>query len=141
VGGVLTVPSEAKKTMDFVFNNGNGKWDNHAANDWHISLSVNDPAVVNVSPENPAVGEKVTITYNAVNRSLSGASNVNIYWGVDNWSNTSIQTTKMQAKGNDKWEIVLTVPGGAQNTLDFVFNDGNGNWDNHAANDWHITVS
>lgn len=96
---------------------------------------------VKVSPEKPVIGEKVTITYNASDRPLNGASQISIHWGYDGWISSGIQTTPMFSIGGNKWEVVLTVPSDAKNTMEFVFTDGNGKWDNNDGKDWSAALS
>ena len=90
------------------------------------------------TPQTPVSGSNVTITYNAANRPLQGSSNVKIHWGYDGWVGTT--DTNMVSKGNNVWEVTLTVPTSAKNKLDLVFTDGS-KWDNNNSQNWAITVS
>ncbi len=92
---------------------------------------------VAVNPDTPIIGDQFTITYNATNRPLQGASTVKVHWGYDGFK--GVTTSNMTSKGNDAWEINLTVPQAAQDKIDFVFNDGT-KWDNNNTKDWSIPV-
>lgn len=90
------------------------------------------------SPETPAAGENVTITYDASGTVLKGSAVVNVKWGYDNWKEAVTQS--MTSIGSNKWTITLTVPSAATAKLDLAFTNGNGTWDNNNSSDYKIPV-
>jgi len=95
---------------------------------------------VTLDPSTPIAGEPVTITYDESGTVLSGAPNVYIHWGIDNWSSVFEPDPVMSDPDNDGiWEITLNVPSSATQ-LDMVFNNGAGTWDNNNGADWHFSV-
>ena len=94
--------------------------------------------VVTVSPEVPVSGEEVTITYDASKTVLKGSEDVSLHWGYDKWlKNYDVAMEKVDA---NKWEVTITVPSNATDTLDFVFTNGT-TWDNNNNSDWHYTIT
>ncbi|TNE74497.1 T9SS type A sorting domain-containing protein [bacterium] len=94
-----------------------------------------EPAQLAVLPLNPAPGQQVSVTYNGF---LNSESQVNMYWGFDNWND--IKTSSMNKNG-EVWTVTITVPSQASNKINMVFNNGNGTWDNNNSNDYAITLS
>jgi Starch/carbohydrate-binding module (family 53)/Glycosyl hydrolase family 57 len=95
-------------------------------------------AAVTIAPSPPVAGQSVIVTYDPTGRPLSGASSVNMYWGVNTW--TGIQTTPMtRASVGMPWSVTVTLPGNAT-VLDLVFNSAGTTWDNNSGADWHIAV-
>ncbi len=93
---------------------------------------------VTVSPEVPVSGEEVTITYDASTTSLAGSGNMLLHWGYDSWlKNYDVAMDKIDA---NKWEVTITVPSNATDTLDFVFTNGT-TWDNNNTEDWHYKIT
>ena len=142
----LTVPSAVTSKLDIVFTNGSA-WDNNNSKDWAIAViqdEVEDPDIDPVpettfsySPNLPEVGSEVTITYYAADRPLQGSSKVLAHWGYDGWKGVS--QTAMTSKGNNVWQVTLTVPSAAKGKLNIVFTDGS-KWDNNNNQDWSIDV-
>jgi alpha-amylase len=144
----LTVPTEATSKLDLVFTNGS-VWDNNNSKDWTIVVKQDeienpepDPDPVpettfSYSPNLPEVGSEVTITYYAADRPLQGSSKVLAHWGYDGWKGVS--QTAMTSKGNNVWQVTLTVPSAAKGKLNIVFTDGS-KWDNNNNQDWSIDV-
>lgn len=94
---------------------------------------------VTCNPETPVVSSQATITYDASNTVLNGASKVNIHWGYDGWKGA--KTESMTSLGSNKWSFTLTVPSGATTNLDLVFNNGGSTWDNNNSTDYSITIT
>jgi hypothetical protein len=98
------------------------------------------PAVT-ISPAQPVAGQSVTITYNSSGRPLAGASSVNLYYGINTWQ--GVQTVAMTAGSGANagtFSRTISVPSNAT-SLEFVFNNGAGTWDNNGGADWRYTVS
>ncbi|NLZ47734.1 MAG: alpha-amylase [Clostridiales bacterium] len=140
----LTVPSAATSKLDIVFTNGSS-WDNNNSNNWSVAVNTGateetDPVpttTLSYSPTSPEAGSEITITYYAANRPLEGSSKVIAHWGYDGWK--GVTDTVMTSKGNNIWQVTLTVPSAATSKLDIVFTDGT-TWDNNNSQDWSIAV-
>ena len=94
---------------------------------------------VAIVPDPAIAGEPVTIAYDAAGGPLASANNVFIHYGINDWS---IVYDDLPMQFNDQqsvWEITITTPLEA-NTLDVVFNDAAGTWDNNNGQDWHFDV-
>jgi hypothetical protein len=101
---------------------------------------------VAIAPAAPVAGQPLTITYSPTGRPLEGASSVNLYWGINTWTNiVASQPLSLLTTGPDagKWQTTITLPSSAT-SLQFVFNNGPTNpsiWDNNGGADWRYTVS
>lgn len=96
-------------------------------------------ARVTTSPETLSAGQPVEIRYIAAGGPLTGATAINLYWGINNW--TGVTTTPMTWDAGDaRWEVTVTVPVGATR-FDCVFNNGLGAWDNNNSANWQFTVA
>ena len=93
------------------------------------------PATLGFSPSPPVTGELVTITYDGF---LNTASQVNLHWGFDGWTNV---TTSPMRKSGDTWDIIIRVPDNAVRELNMVFNNGGDVWDNNAGNDYSVQLA
>ncbi|MBN2162228.1 MAG: hypothetical protein JXR25_16530 [Pontiellaceae bacterium] len=90
-----------------------------------------------VDPAVPASGHKVTVIYNPAGGPLADAGTVYAHRSYNYWSG-SIDDPAMTAS-NGLWVLTYLVPQRV-NTLDFVFHDGSGTWDNNSNSDWHFSV-
>lgn len=134
-------------SIEMVFNNGSGTWDNNSGLDWRFSAGGPpavpcDPGVVTVAtiPSPPVRESDVTIRYDATGRSLQGAEQVRIHYGYNNWSPIVTDPSNaqiMSPAGTNVWEFTFTVPSTATQ-IDCVFNNGSGTWDNNGGADWHF---
>ena len=93
---------------------------------------------VEVNPENPQNCEQVAIRYLKANSPL-GAGPVHIFIGRNGWQDI-IDPAPQMANDGDAWVYFVDSLPGTTN-LNFVFNDGSGNWDNNNGNDWSVTIS
>ncbi len=85
-------------------------------------------------------GGSVDIFYNTINGTLPDDSpNVLIHLGWNDWTN--VEDLPMTAQDDGWWMYHFDIPEEAD-ILDFVFQDGAGNWDNNGGEgiDWHIAV-
>jgi glycosidase len=139
----FTVPASATE-LNFVFNNGSGTWDNNGGADYRAQVTGGDGGgdgggdpepTFTVTPNPPVSGQSMTMTYNG---SLATASQVNLHWGFDGWTN--VTTTPMQ-KIDGVWKLTMTVPAAVSRELNFVFNNGAGTWDNNSNNDYKVAVA
>ncbi len=95
---------------------------------------------VTVEPDPAPAGADVTITYDPAGRILQDATEVYLHYGFNNWNPVVSPDPVMNwDAGNEVWQITVPVPSTATQ-LDFVFNDGAGNWDNNNGADWHVDV-
>jgi hypothetical protein len=98
--------------------------------------------VVTWSPENPEAGNMVSIDYDLNEGSLpTGTNPVYIHIGHSGWQDIVTPDPAMTFDPNSStWTCDYAIPGDAT-SVDLVFNDGLGNWDNNYGLDWHISVS
>ncbi len=95
-------------------------------------------------PEIPVPGGDITIYYNVVDGTLPGNTNpVYIHLGYNGWENTNDYTMNLAPDiGAGWWKYIYAIPQNAE-TIDFVFTDLQGNWDNNGGIgiDWHISLN
>lgn len=98
-------------------------------------------STVAIDPEPAVAGQTVSIEYDSSTAALSGASQVFLHYGFDDWSSVVSPDPPMIWNAADaKWEATVQVSLSASQ-LDVAFNDGAGNWDNNGGADWHFNVS
>jgi hypothetical protein len=98
-------------------------------------------SVVAVSPNPPVAGNAVTIQYVATGRILASASQVYIHLGWNNWNPVVSPDAAMTFNSaSNWWEYTVSVPVNAT-SLNCVFNNGSGTWDNNGGANWNFTVS
>ncbi len=95
---------------------------------------------VTTVPDPMVKGSQATITYDPTGRVLSGASDVFIHIGYNDWTNVESPDPQMTPDGNGKFTYTFTVDPSAT-VVDCVFNNGSGTWDNNGGNDWHLTTT
>jgi hypothetical protein len=100
-----------------------------------------NPAVA-WEPANPAAGGTLTIHYDPVPGALPDATNpVRIHVGHSGWTNVLAPDPVMTWNAaTQRFDYVYAIPPTAT-SVDFVFNDGAGSWDNNGGADWHVTVT
>jgi len=100
--------------------------------------------VVFWEPEIPVPGGDITIYYNVVEGALPNNTNpVYIHLGYNGWQNTNdYAMTSAPDVGSDWRQYTYSIPQIAE-TIDFVFTDLDGNWDNNGGIgiDWHISLN
>jgi hypothetical protein len=96
-----------------------------------------DP-VVAVSPAAPVAGQSFTVTYNPANRPLAGQSTVRMHHGFNGW--TGVTQLPMTQLPDGKWTLTITLPITAS-SVQVVFTNGTGTWDNNGGQDWSYNVS
>jgi hypothetical protein len=93
-----------------------------------------------LDPETPVAGESVTIAYDPAGGPLAGAGQVYLHYGFNGWNPVINPDAAMSdGDGDGVWEVTVPVIASAQ-TLDMVFNDGSGTWDNNGGQDWQFSV-
>lgn len=135
---VFNVPEDTYE-INFVFNSGDD-WDNNSGNNWSIAVTNcsddgPEPTVATI-PEEPEGCDPIEIRYNPQGQPIAGASEINIHIGHNGWIGT--ETLPMTPEGNI-WTFTYNPPAGTE-VVNFVFNDGEGNWDNNGGNDWFVNV-
>ncbi len=93
------------------------------------------------SPENPIAGDTVSMYYDLVAGTLpDGTDPVFIHIGHSGWQDVLSPDPQMTYRGDiETWKYTYTIPATAT-SVDFVFTDGLGNWDNNGGADWHVSV-
>ncbi|MFT3764003.1 MAG: carbohydrate-binding protein [Minicystis sp.] len=117
--------------LDFVFKDARngGTWDNNDGHDWHQSLH---PFVTtNVNDQGNG------FVYVTVGYADGGLNPVTLHYGVDGWQ--GVADVAMQSSYGGGFQAYLTMGSNPQ-TMNFVFTDGNGNWDNNYGNNWSISL-
>jgi hypothetical protein len=96
--------------------------------------------VIVLNPQPPQAGEIAEINYNPIGRPLSGAAQVRLHYGFNNWATVISPDAAMTWLPQlGVWQINVAVPSTATQ-LDVVFNNGSGTWDNNGGQDWHFAV-
>ncbi len=100
--------------------------------------------VVFWEPEIPVPGGEVIIYYNTFEGTLPDDTNpVYIHLGYNGWQNTNDYAMTLAPDiGDGWWSYGYSIPEDAE-TIDFVFTDLQGNWDNNGGFgiDWHISLN
>lgn len=93
-----------------------------------------------VNPDPVLAGQPATISYDPVGGPLAGASQVYMHYGFNDWDTVHSPDVAMVWNSSTlKWDATVPVSSSAS-TLDVVFNNGSGTWDNHSGQDWHFAV-
>ncbi len=96
--------------------------------------------VVTIDPAPPVRGQQVTVTYDSTGRSLAGASQVYLHYGINDWETVFSPDGEMIDAGDGLWTYTFTVDDCAAQ-IDFAFNDGMATWDSNNGSDWHFTAT
>jgi 1,4-alpha-glucan branching enzyme len=100
--------------------------------------------VVYWEPEMPVPGGEIVIYYNVIEGTLpNNTSPVYIHLGYNGWIGVQdYAMTYAPDVGNGWWRLNYLIPQNAE-TIDFVFTDLDGNWDNNGGVgiDWHISLN
>ena len=89
-------------------------------------------------PENPAAGDELTIFYGE-NAALFGVPQLYIHLGTNGWENIDNYAMTFDSQQNC-WKYIFSSSTEIC-SVDFVFTDGNGNWDNNNEQDWSVSFS
>ena len=96
--------------------------------------------IVTWEPEEPQAGEIVSIYYDATRGALPpGTDPVYIHIGHSGWQEI-IDPDPVMTRSGDLWRYDYASPEYAA-SVDLVFNDDLGNWDNNGGQDWHIPLA
>ncbi len=94
-------------------------------------------------PVEPAAGSRVTIYYDLDCRAVlpPATDPVYIHVGHSGWQDIlSPDPAMVWDAGEEAWSHTYSVPVAAT-SVEFVFNDGAGNWDNNGGADWSLPVA
>jgi len=95
---------------------------------------------VGVNPTNPVAGNSVTIQYVAAGRNLASANPVYLHLGWNNYATIVSPDAAMTFNSaSNWWQYTVNIPGNAT-SLNCVFNNGSGTWDNNGGANWNFTV-
>ncbi|MEO1495727.1 MAG: hypothetical protein AAFV43_01115 [Planctomycetota bacterium] len=96
---------------------------------------------VSLIPEAPMAGETVTLTYDPAGGPLANAAAVYAHVGFNEWSDVLPNDPPLAwDPAEELWSVSIDVAGDAA-SLNLVFNDGGGVWDNNGGQDWRFAVT
>ena len=100
--------------------------------------NINIQNTVDWYPDMPVINNVFTINYN------SNLGNLNtpifIHLGYNDWSEIlSPDAPMIYNQSLDRWQYSFNVPPYVEQ-INFVFNNGQGSWDNNNGNDWNVNV-
>jgi hypothetical protein len=90
-------------------------------------------------PEEPTAGDSLTIFYDPTGRPLDGALEVWIHLGLNGWQDVEDHVMSWDDQV-EIWRYGFVVPSSAS-SIEFVFHDNAGTWDNNGGADWSIPVT
>ena len=114
----MTVPAEAGRELNMVFNNGADTWDNNNDNDYTVTVTDSEgnepPPVFTVEPDPVIAGQGIHAHLRRKScRCLAGEP----HWGYNGWSNV---TTTAMTRRDDQWTLTIQAPSDATE-INFVF--------------------
>ncbi|RPJ44876.1 MAG: hypothetical protein EHM19_06120, partial [Candidatus Latescibacterota bacterium] len=96
---------------------------------------------VSWDPAAPAAGDTVRILYDLALGALPPETDpVRIHIGHSGWQEIVTPDPAMVRVAEDVWAYTYSIPSGAT-SVDFVFTDAAGHWDNNNGDDWHIALT
>lgn len=90
---------------------------------------------ISMEPGSPRKGQKVRIEYRGI-LMQSGADNLWLHCGFDNWKNE--QDIVMDRTAEGTFSCNTSIEG--KNEMNFCFKDSANNWDNNNGNDWTCKI-
>jgi alpha-amylase len=138
--GSVNVPVNAVSSVDIAFlNPATSQVDNNSGADWHVPVTAASQ-VVTAAPSPVINGQTLTVTYNDGPGALNAPGAVTMQWGTNNWQ--GVQQSAMTKNAQGLWQVAVTVPANAQNSVDFMFfNPANSAFDNNGGADWHVAIT
>ncbi|MEA3286204.1 MAG: alpha-amylase family glycosyl hydrolase [Candidatus Marinimicrobia bacterium] len=144
------IPEDAD-ILDFVFQDGEGNWDNNGGEGIDFHISVNVPGIW--EPMFPGPNDTIRIS-----KQHDGSGN--LWWGVNSWiaplpayqpENTvdgdpglSVESTLLGPDSNDVYWVDIgpfNDPHQAVAMVDFVFHWDDGSWEGTGSGDYHFPIS
>jgi hypothetical protein len=96
---------------------------------------------VSWDPAAPLAGDTVRILYDLRYGTLPQTTDpVRIHIGHSGWQEILVPDPAMTRVAEDVWGYTYAIPSYAT-SVDFVFTDGAGHWDNNSGADWHVPVT
>jgi alpha-amylase len=93
---------------------------------------------IDYDPAQMVAGQSVVLYYEGA---LAGSPSVNIHYGFNGWSSSTITDAAMTLRADGYWQSPAIALPATLRELDLVFNDGAGHWDNNGGQDWRIAVT
>ncbi len=142
VWSYTVMPPEGAPSAIVWFENTDGSIvDSNNDNNWSTTLrdcSAPDGPVW-TDPPAPDGCDPITIYYDPSGRPISGAAQVYIHVGRNDWQDVLSPDPAMTLDGG-VWSYTYHPPPGTEE-INFVFNDGAEGWDNNDGNNWNVTVT
>ncbi|MBL4591374.1 MAG: hypothetical protein JKY96_05385 [Phycisphaerales bacterium] len=92
-----------------------------------------------VSPDPVQAGQPATVFYEPAGGPLGSSGSIFLHYGFDGWASVPPDVQMSDTNADGTFEATVSIPSSAA-VFDFVFTDGNNNWDNNNGLDWHFTV-
>jgi hypothetical protein len=95
------------------------------------------------APQEPEAGSSVVVYYDLDCRGVlpGGTDPVYVHIGHSDWQDVVTPDPAMTwDAGEEAWSYTYSIPGSAT-SVEFVFNDGAGTWDNNSGADWSVAVN
>jgi len=100
--------------------------------------NINIQNTVDWYPDIPLINNVFTINYNSNSGNLN--TPIFIHLGYNDWSEILSPDAQMiYNQSLDRWQYSFNVPTYVEQ-INFVFNNGQGSWDNNNGNDWNVNV-
>jgi glucoamylase len=137
----ISLPVDATQ-INFAFNDGSGNWDNNGGGNWNVTINANGPLTPDLSmpvmsfPYVPVQSQQTKIIYNG--SLAAGATSITMQWGYNGWNGaTDVSMTK---QNDGSWIGNAFLPQAA-NSLNMVFFNQSGTWDNNGGSNYTMQVS
>jgi len=118
--------------------NGNGTSGAGARGQVQVSYLLVKAGTASFNPPAPSGCGNVTITYAIGDGPLLGATNIQLYIGINGWSNAADRV--MTNQGGGTWVTTLPVELGTFE-WNLAFNNGSGTWDNNGGVNWSLPIT
>lgn len=128
---------EGVTELDFVFNNGDGAWDNNSGQDWKIQVAGSSTPYVSWTPSAPKQGDALTVSYSLADSPLSTATQLSVRIGINDWASQSDHAMTINS-GVASYSFTIND---TTTKLSFAFFDQADQWDRNDGDDWNVNVS
>lgn len=95
------------------------------------------PDRVIIEPDPPLTGRQALISYKAGGTPLNTSAAVFIHRGLSGWQTVLGNAPMTFDEATASWQYRWEIPEDAT-SIEFVFTDGESNWDNNNGDDWHF---
>jgi glycosidase len=117
-----------------VFNNGSGTWDNNGGRNYRIGTGIVTVQNGVVGSGDPCSGNTATVFYSTASRNWT---TVNLHYAPDGQPWTAVPGIHMDAPACAGW-VRKTVGLGPATSMQAVFNNNAGTWDNNNGNNYRL---